>query len=80
MLGGHPLRQKARIFKGYAAILKIAPQSENQRAAKKQEGISLLPVLVSPDEFGTFCKEKRIDCNNPNCAQFASSRGPLVTP
>jgi hypothetical protein len=42
---------------------------------RRNKGISLLPVLVSPDEFGTFCKEKRIDCNNPNRAQFASSPG-----
>jgi len=77
MLGGHPLRQKARIgnFENCATIRKI-----NERRRNKRGSVSLSPVLVSPDEFGTFCKEKRIDCNNPNCAQFASSRGPLVTP
>ena len=50
-------------------------EAESQRAAKKREGVNIIPVLVSPDEFFTFCKEKHISCDSTTCAQFANSRG-----
>jgi hypothetical protein len=50
-------------------------EAESQRAAKKRDGVNVVPVFISPDEFLTFCKEKHISCNSENCAQFANSRG-----
>jgi hypothetical protein len=43
-------------------------EAESQRAAKKQEGVNLEPVFVSPDEFLAFCNEKHIPCNSAKCA------------
>jgi hypothetical protein len=48
---------------------------ESERAAAKREGINIIPELVDPDDFFTFCKEKHISCNSATCAQFANSRG-----
>lgn len=50
-------------------------EAESQRATKKQEGVNLEPVFVSPEEFLAFCNERHISCNSANCAQFANSRG-----
>ena len=45
--------------------------AESERAA---EGLNLIPVLFGPDEFFTFCKEKKISPNRATAA-FARSRG-----
>ena len=34
--------------------------AESERAAAKREGVTLIPVFLDPDEFFTFCKEKKI--------------------
>ena len=46
--------------------------AESERAA---EGLNLIPVLFGPDEFFTFCKEKKISPNRATAAAFARSRG-----
>jgi hypothetical protein len=43
--------------------------AENQRKA------STIPVFIDPDEFFTFCREKRISPNSTTAAEFARSRG-----
>jgi len=35
----------------------------------------MIPVLLDPEEFFTFCKEKKISPNRATAAAFASSRG-----
>ena len=37
--------------------------AESERGAAKREGVSIIPVFVDPDEFFTFCKEKKISPN-----------------
>jgi hypothetical protein len=49
--------------------------AESERAAAKREGVTLIPVFLDPDEFFTFCKEKKISPNSVTAAEFASSRG-----
>ena len=49
--------------------------AECEQAAAKREGVSMLPVFLDPDEFFTFCKEKKISPNRKTAAEFASSRG-----
>ena len=49
--------------------------AESERGAAKREGVSIIPVFVDPDEFFTFCKEKKISPNRATAAAFASSRG-----
>ena len=49
--------------------------AESERAAAKREGVTLIPVFLDPDEFFTFCKEKKISPNSVTAAEFANSRG-----
>jgi len=49
--------------------------AESERAVAKREGVSIIPVLVGPDEFFAFCREKRISPNSVTAAEFANSRG-----
>ena len=49
--------------------------AESERAVAKREGVSIIPVFLDPDEFFTFCKEKKIPPNSATAAAFASSRG-----
>ena len=49
--------------------------AECEQAAAKREGVSIVPVFLDPDEFFTFCKEKKISPNCKTAAEFASSRG-----
>ena len=49
--------------------------AESERAAAKREGVTLISVFLDPDEFFTFCKEKKISPNRATAAAFASSRG-----
>jgi hypothetical protein len=49
--------------------------AESERAVAKREGVSIIPVLVGPDEFFAFCKEKKITPDRATAAAFASSRG-----
>ena len=49
--------------------------AENERAAARREGVSIVPVLLDPHEFFTFCSEKKISANSTTRAQFATSRG-----
>ena len=49
--------------------------AESERAVAKGEGVSIIPVLVAPDEFFAFCKEKKIALDRATAAGFASSRG-----
>jgi hypothetical protein len=49
--------------------------AESERAIAKREGLSLIPVFLDPDEFFTFCKEKKISPSIATAAEFASSRG-----
>jgi hypothetical protein len=49
--------------------------AESERAAAKREGLNIMPVFFGPDEFFTFCKEKKISPNRATAAAFASSRG-----
>ena len=37
--------------------------AECEQAAAKREGVSIVPVFLDPDEFFTFCKEKKISCH-----------------
>jgi hypothetical protein len=43
--------------------------------SRKARGVTLIPVFLDPDEFFTFCKEKKISPNSVTAAEFASSRG-----
>ena len=49
--------------------------AESERAAAKRDGVNIIPVYLDPDEFFTFCKEKKISPNRTTAAAFASSRG-----
>ena len=49
--------------------------AESERAAAKRDGVNIIPVFLDPDEFFTFCKEKKIPPNSATAAAFASSRG-----
>jgi hypothetical protein len=49
--------------------------AESDRAAARREGVSIIPVLIDPHEFFSFCNEKKISPNSATCAEFASSRG-----
>jgi hypothetical protein len=37
--------------------------AESQREALKGEGNWIIPVFLDPDEFFTFCREKKISPN-----------------
>ena len=49
--------------------------AESERAAAKREGVNVIPVFLDPDDFFTFCKEKKLSPNRATAAAFASSRG-----
>jgi hypothetical protein len=49
--------------------------AESEREAARHDGVSIIPVLLDPDEFFTFYKEKKISPNRATAAAFASSRG-----
>ena len=49
--------------------------AESARAAATREGVSIIPVFLHPDEFFTFCKEKKISPSSQTAAEFANSRG-----
>ena len=49
--------------------------AESERAVAKREGVSIIPVLLAPDEFFSFCREKKISPNRSTAAAFAGSRG-----
>jgi hypothetical protein len=49
--------------------------ADSERAVEEREGISIIPVFIDPDEFFTFCMEKKISPNSATAAAFASSRG-----
>ena len=49
--------------------------AESEREASKREGNRIIPVFFDPDEFFTFCLEKKISPNRVTAAEFARSRG-----
>ena len=49
--------------------------AESERAVAKREGVSMIPVLLAPDEFFSFCREKKISPNRATAAFTAGSRG-----
>ena len=48
--------------------------AESEGTAAKH-GVSIIPVFIKPDEFFSFCQEKKIAPNRATAAAFASSRG-----
>jgi hypothetical protein len=44
-------------------------------AESERETARLIPVFIEPDEFFSFCKEKKISPSRKTAAEFASSRG-----
>ena len=49
--------------------------AESERAAAKREGVNIIPVFIKPDEFFSFCHEKKISPDRQTVAAFAISRG-----
>jgi hypothetical protein len=49
--------------------------AESEREASKRRGNSIIPVFIDPDEFYSFCREKKISPNRATAAEFACSRG-----
>ena len=49
--------------------------AESERTATKRDGVNIIPVFIKPDEFFSFCQEKKIAPNRATAAAFASSRG-----
>jgi hypothetical protein len=49
--------------------------AESERAVANRDGVSIIPVFLGPDEFFSFCVEKKISPNRARAAEFASSRG-----
>jgi hypothetical protein len=49
--------------------------AESERAVAKRDGVIIIPVFLGPDEFFSFCTEKKILPNRARAAEFASSRG-----
>ena len=49
--------------------------AESERAAAKREAVSIIPVFLDPNEFFSFCHEKKISPNSATRAAFANSRG-----
>jgi hypothetical protein len=45
--------------------------AESEQASAKRDGVNIIPVLLDPDEFFTFCKEKKISPNSVTAAEFA---------
>jgi len=54
--------------------------AESELAAAKRDGRNIIPVFLDPDEFFTFCKEKKISPSSVTAAEFASSRGAASYP
>jgi hypothetical protein len=44
-------------------------------AENERETARLIPVFIEPEEFFSFCKEKKISPNTTTAAEFARSRG-----
>ena len=49
--------------------------AESERASAKLEGTIILPVVIAPDEFFSFCNKWKIPLNKQTRADFANSRG-----
>ena len=49
--------------------------AESEGTATKRDGVKIIPVFIKPDEFFSFCQEKKIAPNRATAAAFASSRG-----
>jgi hypothetical protein len=49
--------------------------AESEGTATKRDGVNIIPVFIKPDEFFSFCQEKKIAPNRATAAAFASSRG-----
>ena len=49
--------------------------AKNERESAEREGTKIIPVFIDPDEFFTFCSEKKISPNTMTAAAFAHSRG-----
>jgi hypothetical protein len=49
--------------------------AECERETAKREGIIIIPVLLDPDEFFSFCKRRKIPLNKTMREGFANSRG-----
>ena len=49
--------------------------AESERASAKLEGTILIPVVIAPDEFFSFCNKWKIPLNKTTRAEFANSRG-----
>ena len=44
-------------------------------AESERKSARLIPVFVDPDEFFSFCNERKISPNTDTAAEFARSRG-----
>ena len=49
--------------------------AESEGTTAKRDGVNIIPVFIKPDEFFSFCQEKKIAPNRANATAFASSRG-----
>ena len=49
--------------------------AESEGTAAKRNGVNIIPVFIKPDEFFSFCQEKKIAPNRATAAAFASNRG-----
>ena len=49
--------------------------AESERASAKLEGTIIIPVIIDPDEFSSFCNKWKIPLNKTTRAEFANSRG-----
>ena len=51
--------------------------AESEGTATRRDGVNIIPVFIKPDEFFSFCQEKKIAANRATAAAFASSRGAM---
>jgi hypothetical protein len=49
--------------------------AECEREAAKRELDFIIPVIIDPDEFLSFCWRRKIPLNKTTRAEFANSRG-----
>ena len=49
--------------------------AESKGTAAKRDGVNIIPVFIKPDEFFSFCQEKKIAPSRATATAFASSRG-----
>jgi hypothetical protein len=49
--------------------------ANQQLTESKAKGIDLIPIIIDPDEFLTFCKEKGYLPNAETRAEFTITRG-----